>query len=53
MIATALGHETQHARTFLSNYQLALAEDKPVKFQRRGLMLTPQGGIEMVMTGKR
>ena len=39
--------------TILSGYQLALAEDKPVKFQRRGFTLTPTGGVRMVITGKR
>jgi cytochrome P450 family 110 len=37
----------------LSKYQLALAEDKPVKPQRRGFTLAPAGGVRMVMTGKR
>jgi unspecific monooxygenase len=37
----------------LSKYQLALAEDKPVKLERRGFALAPAGGIRMVMTGKR
>jgi cytochrome P450 family 110 len=37
----------------LSKYQLALAEDKPVKLQRRGFTLAPAGGVRMVMTGKR
>lgn len=36
----------------LSKYQLALAEDKPVKLQRRGFTLAPAGGVRMVMTGK-
>lgn len=39
--------------TILSQYQLALAEDKPVKLQRRGFTLAPTGGVRMVMTGKR
>ena len=39
--------------TILSKYQLALAEDKPVKLQRRGFTLAPTGGVRMVMTGKR
>ncbi|HEY9602830.1 MAG TPA: cytochrome P450 [Allocoleopsis sp.] len=38
--------------TVLSKYQLALAEDKPVKLQRRGFTLAPRGGVRMVMTGK-
>ncbi|BCL34514.1 cytochrome P450 [Nostoc sp. MS1] len=39
--------------TVLSNYQLALAEDKPVKLQRRGFTLAPKGGVRMMVTGKR
>ncbi|AFY30606.1 cytochrome P450 [Calothrix sp. PCC 7507] len=39
--------------TVLSKYQLALAEDKPVKLQRRGFALAPAGGVRMVMIGKR
>ena len=39
--------------TILSKYQLALAEDKSVKLQRRGFTLAPAGGIQMVMSGKR
>ena len=39
--------------TILSQYQLALAEDKPVQLQRRGFTLAPAGGVPMVMTGKR
>lgn len=39
--------------TVLSRYQLALAEDQPVKLQRRGFTLAPAGGVRMVMTGKR
>ncbi|BAY09858.1 cytochrome P450 [Calothrix sp. NIES-2098] len=38
--------------TILSKYQLALAEDKPVKVQRRGFTLAPMGGVRLVMTGK-
>ncbi|WP_009629921.1 cytochrome P450 [Synechocystis sp. PCC 7509] len=37
--------------TVLSKYQLALAEDKPVKLQRRGFTLAPTGGVRIVMTG--
>jgi cytochrome P450 family 110 len=37
--------------TVLSKYQLALAEDKPVKLQRRGFTLAPKGGVPIVMTG--
>jgi len=39
--------------TTLAKYNLALAEDKPVKLQRRGFTLAPTGGVQMVMTGKR
>ena len=39
--------------TILSKYQLTLAEDKPIKLQRRGFTLAPAGGVRMVMTGGR
>jgi unspecific monooxygenase len=39
--------------TILSKYLLVLAEDKPVKLQRRGFTLAPAGGVRMVMSGKR
>ena len=39
--------------TILSNYQLALAEQKPVQPQRRGVTLGPAGGVKMVLTGER
>jgi cytochrome P450 family 110 len=39
--------------TVLSNYQLALVDNKPIKLQRRGFTLAPQGGVKMMMTGKR
>ncbi|OUL34635.1 cytochrome P450 [Nostoc sp. T09] len=39
--------------TVLSKYQLSLAENKPVKVQRRGFTLSPTGGVRMVMTRKR
>lgn len=39
--------------TILSNYQLELAEDKPVKPQRRGVTIAPAGSVRMVMTRKR
>ena len=39
--------------TILSHYRLTLAEEKPVKAQRRGFTIAPAGGIRMVMTGKR
>lgn len=39
--------------TILSQYHLALAEDKPVKLQRRGFTLAPTGGVPMVMIDKR
>ncbi len=38
--------------TVISKYQLALAEDKPVKIQRRGFTLAPTGGVKVVMKGK-
>ena len=39
--------------TVLSRYQLALANNKPVKPKRRGVTVAPSNGIPMVMTGKR
>lgn len=39
--------------TILSKYQLALAEDKPVKLQRRGFTLAPAGGVRVALTRKR
>lgn len=39
--------------TILSKYQLALAEDKPVRLQRRGFTLAPAGGVRMVVTRDR
>ena len=39
--------------TILSNYQLELADKRPVKLQWRGFTLAPAGGVEMVMKGRR
>ena len=39
--------------TILSKYKLELAEHKPVKPQRRGINITPTGGVKMVMKGQR
>ncbi len=39
--------------TLLSNFDMALAENRPVKPQRRGLSLGPAGGVKMLMKGKR
>jgi unspecific monooxygenase len=39
--------------TIVSNYQLALADSRPVKPQRRGFFLAPAAGFKMVMTGRR
>ena len=39
--------------TILKQYQLELAESRPVKPQRRGLTLGPASGIKMMMTGDR
>ncbi|MHC5917789.1 MAG: cytochrome P450, partial [Nostoc sp.] len=35
--------------TVLSNYQLALVENKPLKLQRRGFTLAPEGGVRMMI----
>jgi len=39
--------------TILSRYDLVLADNKPVKPQRRGLTISPSGGVQMVMKGVR
>ena len=39
--------------TILSNYELSLVDNKPIKAVRRGLVLNPQGGIKMVFKGSR
>jgi unspecific monooxygenase len=39
--------------TVLSNWNLELAENTPVKPVRKGLLLGPSGGVKMVLTGKR
>ncbi|MGK7914247.1 MAG: cytochrome P450 [Prochloraceae cyanobacterium] len=39
--------------TVLSGYQLALANNKPIKPKRRGGTLSPSNGVPLVMTGKR
>lgn len=39
--------------TILRHYQLKIAEKRPVKAARRGVTLSPLGGIKMTMTGKR
>ncbi|NEO94947.1 MAG: cytochrome P450 [Moorea sp. SIO3G5] len=37
----------------LSDYHLALAEDKIIKPARRGFVIAPENGVPMVMTGQR
>lgn len=37
--------------TLMSNFEMALAENKPVKPQRRGLTLGPAGGVKMLIKG--
>jgi unspecific monooxygenase len=37
----------------VSNYHLKLADNKPIKIQRRGFTLAPQGGVGMLMMGRR
>ena len=39
--------------TILSGYQLALADNKPLKPVPSGITLVPPGGISMVMLGQR
>jgi cytochrome P450 len=37
----------------VSSYELELAEKRPVKPQRRGVVLAPKGGVKMILKGKR
>ncbi|OZH52669.1 cytochrome P450 [Hydrocoleum sp. CS-953] len=39
--------------TLLSNFEMELAENKPVKPKRRGLIVGPAGGVKMLMKGER
>ncbi len=39
--------------TILSNYQLALADNRPERPQRRGFTLAPASGVKMVIRGRR
>ena len=39
--------------TILKQYQLELAESRPVKPQRRGIVLGPAGGVKMIVKGDR
>ena len=39
--------------TILSHYQLRLADNRPVRPQRRGITLGPRGGVKMIVTGQR
>ncbi|MEL7037152.1 MAG: cytochrome P450 [Cyanobacteria bacterium J06592_8] len=39
--------------TLLSNFELKLAENQPVKPKLQGLLLEPANGVKMVMMGKR
>lgn len=39
--------------TILSRYQLALADQRPVRPQRRGVTLAPAGGVKMMVKGHR
>ncbi|MDJ0518287.1 MAG: cytochrome P450 [Trichodesmium sp. MO_231.B1] len=39
--------------TILSSWELALADEKPVKAVRRGLLMAPSDGVRMVVKGKR
>lgn len=38
--------------TLLQSYEFKLAENKPVKAGRRGVTLSPVGGVKMIITGK-
>lgn len=39
--------------TLLRNYEFKLVEKRPVKPGRRGVTLSPVGGVKMIITGKR
>ena len=39
--------------TLMSNFEMVLAENQPVKPQRRGITLGPAGGVKMLMKGER
>ena len=39
--------------TMLSHYYLELADNRPIKPIRRGITMTPAGGVRMVMMGQR
>ena len=38
--------------TILSSYQLTLADNRPVKPARRGVVLSPKGGVKMIFQGQ-
>jgi cytochrome P450 len=38
--------------TVLSNFQLALVDNRPIKAVRRGITLTPSKGVPMIMTSQ-
>ena len=39
--------------TVLSRWQMQLADSKPVKPVRKGLLFSPAGGVKMMVKGKR
>ncbi len=39
--------------TIVSKYNLELADNKPIKPVRNGIVITPSNGIPLVMTGLR
>jgi cytochrome P450 len=39
--------------TIFSRYELTLADNRPVRPQRRGVTLSPAGGVKMVLKGQR
>ncbi len=39
--------------TLMSNFEMVLAENRPVKLQRRGNVFGPAGGVKMLMKGER
>lgn len=51
-VALALFEMKLVLATILSRFQLALANDRPVKPIRRGIALTPAGGVQMVVVSQ-
>lgn len=52
-IAFALFEMKLALATIMSQYELELAENRPIKPLRRGITMAPDGGVRMVMKGRR